>query len=348
MKQFLTSLLDLLYKTALVLTSGINTTGNQSSRVLRVPACLLAGSLILAACNGNGDEFDASGSFEADEVVVSSQLAGQLLTFTVEEGDSLARGQVVGTIDSEALALQKEQVQATIQSLSEKTSTVAPQVQLLQNQVAVQQAELEHLLRERERTERLVKADAATGKQLDDLDAQIKVVHRQIEVTRQQIDVQRTGTATQNRAILSERTPLQKQVAQMEEQLSKSSIVNTVSGVVTTTYVEEGEVTAPGKALYKIADLSVMTLRAYVTGAQLPQIRLNQPVTVYVDKGAEDYRTYPGTITWISSKAEFTPKTIQTKDERANLVYAVKIRVANDGYLKMGMYGEVKLQNDKE
>ncbi|HEY1113190.1 MAG TPA: HlyD family efflux transporter periplasmic adaptor subunit [Chitinophagaceae bacterium] len=302
--------------------------------------------LSLAACRSKEEEFDASGSFEADEVVVSSQLAGQLLHFTVDEGDSLAAGQVVGTIDAEALALQKEQVQAAIKSLSEKTSTVAPQVELLQNQVAVQREQLEYLQRERERTERLVKADAATGKQLDDITSQIEVLQKQIRVTQQQIDVQRTGTATQNRAILSERAPLQKQVAQVEEQLSKASVVNTVNGVVTTTYVEPGEVTAPGKALYKIADLSVMTLRAYVTGVQLPQIRLNQPVTVYVDKGEDDYRTYPGTISWISSKAEFTPKTIQTKEERANLVYAVKIRVPNDGYLKMGMYGEVKF--DKE
>jgi HlyD family secretion protein len=302
----------------------------------------------LLSCGPRGDEFDASGSFEADEVVVSSQLAGQLLTFSVEEGDSLAAGQVVGTIDAKALSLQKEQVQAAIQSLSEKTATVAPQVELLQNQIAVQREQLAYLQRERERTERLVAADAATGKQLDDLTSQIEVLQKQIRVTQQQIDVQRTGTSTQNRAILSERAPLQKQAAQVEEQLSKASIVNTVGGVVTTTYVEPGEVTAPGKALYKIADLSVLTLRAYVTGTQLPQIKLNQPVTVYVDKGEDDYRTYQGTITWISNKAEFTPKTIQTKEERANLVYAVKIRVPNDGYLKMGMYGEVKLDNDSK
>lgn len=299
----------------------------------------------LASCRSNGEEFDASGSFEADEVVVSSQLAGQLLTFQVEEGDSLAPGQVVGTIDAEVLNLQKEQVQAAIRSLSEKTATVAPQVALLQNQIAVQREQLAYLQRERERTERLVAADAATGKQLDDLTSQIEVLQKQIRVTQQQIDVQRSGTATQNRAILSERAPLQKQAAQVEEQLAKANIVNTVGGVVTTTYVEPGEVTAPGKALYKIADLSVMTLRAYLTGVQLPQIKLNQGVTVYVDKGADDYRTYQGTITWISNKAEFTPKTIQTKEERANLVYAVKIRVPNDGYLKMGMYGEVKFDN---
>lgn len=300
----------------------------------------------LGACNAGDDRFDATGSFEADEVVVSSQLAGQLLTFNVEEGDTLQQGQVVGTIDAKALDLQREQVQATIRSLSEKTADVTPQVQLLQNQLAVQEAQLRNLLHERERTEWLVKADAATGKQLDDLNMQIDVVQRQMRVTRQQIAVQRNATGTQNRAVLSESAPLQKRAAQLEEQLSKASIINTHAGVVTTTYAEPGEVTAQGRALYKIADLSVMTLRAYVTGAQLPDIKLGQAVKVFVDKGRNDYRTYNGAITWISGKAEFTPKTIQTKEERANLVYAIKIKVPNDGYLKMGMYGEVQLQSN--
>lgn len=297
----------------------------------------------LQSCGPGNNEFDASGSFEANEVVISSQLAGQLLTFTVQEGDSLTNGQVVGTIDAEILSLQKDQVGAAIQSLSEKTSNVQPQVKLLENQVAVQEEQLKKLLHEKERTERLVKADAATGKQLDDLNAEIEVVRKQIQVTRQQVQVQRTGTATQNRSILSERAPLEKHKAQLEEQLSKATIINTVDGIVTTKYAEPGEVTAPGKALYKIADLSDMTLRAYVTGSQLSEIKLNQQVKVFVDKGEDDYREYNGVISWISNKAEFTPKTIQTKEERANLVYAVKISVPNDGYLKMGMYGEVKL-----
>jgi HlyD family secretion protein len=303
---------------------------------------------ILAAftsCSSRENDFDASGNFEADEVVVSSQLAGELTSFNVHEGDSLTKGQIVGSIDAKNIFLQKEQVQAAIHSLSERTSDVTPQVQLLQNQVAVQQAQLKNLLHEKQRVERLVKADAATGKQLDDLNSQIEVVRRQIAVTSQQINVQRNAVQTQNRSVLSERTPLQKQVAQLDEQLSKANIINTANGIVTTTYAEPGEVTGPGKALYKIADLSIMTLRAYVTGSQLSQIKINQPVMVYVDKGDKTYRGYKGVITWISGKSEFTPKTIQTKDERANLVYAIKIRVENDGYLKMGMYGEVKFQN---
>jgi len=300
--------------------------------------------LSLAACHSKKETFDATGSFEADEVIVSSELGGKLLTFTVNEGDSLTRGAVVGTIDADNISLQKEQVEASIQSLSEKTAVVAPQIQLLKDQLKVQQSQLSNLIHERERIERLVKADAATGKQLDDMNAQIDVLRKQMGVTQQQIAVQKTNTATQNRGILSEAKPLQKRAAQLQEQLSKSNIVNPINGIVLTKYAEQGEVTSPGKALYKIADLSTLTLRAYVTGSQLSQIKLNQPVKVLVDNGANDYRSYNGTITWISDKAEFTPKTIQTKEERANLVYAIKIKVKNDGFLKIGMYGEVQLK----
>jgi HlyD family secretion protein len=254
---------------------------------------------------------------------------------------------VVGTIDSTNLTLQKAQVKATIQSLSEKTNNVQPQVELLQNQLLVQQSQLKNLLHEKDRTERLVKADAATGKQLDDINSQIDVLHRQMQVTQQQIAVQKNTTNTQNRSILSETAPLEKQAAQVQERISKSRIVNPVNGTVITKYAEKGEITSPGKALYKIADLSYLNLKAYVTGAQLSQVKLGQQVKVLVDDGAKNYRTYTGTITWISDKAEFTPKTIQTKEERANLVYAVKIKVKNDGYLKLGMYGEVQLETRK-
>ncbi len=294
-------------------------------------------------CNTKKETLDASGSFEVDEVIVSSELSEQILTFNVNEGDSLAAAQVVGTINSVNLDLQRAQVEASIQALSEKTLNAAPQVKLLEDQLAVQQSQLDNLLHEKERTERLVKADAATGKQLDDINAQIDVVRKQMNATQQQIAVQKSTTLTSNRSILSERKPLQKRAAQLEEQLSKSKVINPISGIVITKYAEQGEVTSPGKALYKIADLSEMTLRAYVTGIQLAQIRLNQQVNVLIDNGANDYKTYPGTITWISDKAEFTPKTIQTKEERANLVYAVKIKVKNDGYLKIGMFGEVNL-----
>ncbi|WP_018611933.1 HlyD family secretion protein [Segetibacter koreensis] len=304
--------------------------------------------IVFTGCHSKNGTFDASGSFEVDEVIVSSELGGQILSFSVHEGDSLTKGQVVGAINSDNLDLQKAQVEASIQALSEKTYNVTPQIKLLQDQLAVQQSQLDNLIHEKERTERLVKADAATGKQLDDINAQIDVIRKQMNATEQQINVQRTTTSTSNRSIMSERKPLQKKAAQLEEQLSKSKIINPVNGIVITKYAEQGEVTSPGKALYKIADLSVMTLRAYVTGIQLPQIKLNQAVHVLIDNGAKDYKTYNGTITWISDKAEFTPKTIQTKEERANLVYAIKIKVKNDGYLKIGMFGEVQFKNKSE
>jgi len=303
--------------------------------------------VLVQACGNKKEVYDASGSFEADEVVVSSELGGQLIQLNVEEGDTLNKGQIVGVVDSTNLTLQKEQVKATIASLSEKTNNVQPQIELLQKQLQVQQSQLTNLLHEKERTERLIKADAATGKQLDDINSQIDVLHKQMQVTRQQIDVQRNNAGTQNRSILSEAAPLQKQAAQVQQQISKTKIVNPIDGTVITKYAQQGEITAPGKALYKIADLSYLNLRAYVTGAQLSQIKLGQQVKVLIDDGAKKYRTYTGTVIWISNKAEFTPKTIQTKEERANLVYATKIKVKNDGYLKLGMYGEVQLQNNK-
>ena len=297
---------------------------------------------VLLSCNGKNGKFDASGTFEADEVIVSAELPGKILQLNVEEGHSIAKDSIVGVLDAENLSLQKEQMEASIQALGEKTSDVTPQVKLLENQLAVQRSRLSNLLHEKTRIEKLLKQDAATGKQLDDINSEIDVAEKNINVTQQQINVQRNNVATQNRSILSEGKPLQKRVAQLEDQLSKANIVNPVNGTVITKYAEAGEVTSAGKALYKIADLSTMTLRAYITGSQLSQLKLGQNVKVLVDDGADKYREMPGTITWISDKAEFTPKTIQTKDERANLVYATKIKVKNDGYLKIGMYGEVK------
>ena len=311
---------------------------------MRIHHSILFVALLSAlACQSKKETSDASGSFEADEVVVSSQLSGQLLSFHINEGDSVSKSQVVGTIDAEDVTLQKQQVEASIKALSQRTSSVQPQVALLADQLSVQQSQLDNLLHEQERTERLIKADAATGKQLDDMNAQIDVVRKQMVVTQQQIAVQQNNTGTQNRSVLSEKEPLQKRIAQLEEQLSKSEVINPIGGTVLTKYAEEGEITSPGKALYKVADLSYLNLRAYITGVQLPQVKLQQTVAVLVDNGVKGYRNYPGTITWISDKAEFTPKSIQTKEERANLVYAIKIKVKNDGYLKIGMYAEVKL-----
>lgn len=304
---------------------------------------LLGGALLLAACSNNNNVHDASGTFEADEVVVAAELPGKLLLFNVQEGQELAKDSVIGVVDATNIALQQQQVEASIKALSEKTVDVTPQVQLLQRQEAVQQSQLNNLLHEKERVENLLKADAATGKQLDDINAQVDVMRKQLAVTQQQIRVQQSNVATQNRSILSETDPLKKRAAQLQDQHQRGNIINPVTGTVITKYAEQGEITAAGKALYKIADLSHLYLRAYITGVQLPQVKLGQTVTVLIDNGDKKYKTYNGVITWIADKAEFTPKTIQTKEERANLVYAVKIKVKNDGYLKIGMYGEVKL-----
>ncbi len=311
---------------------------------MKIRRFLYAGLLIsfIAGCNLNDQSFDAQGTFEADEVIVSSEVPGKILTLNLDEGSVLAKDSIVGVIDSVPLQLQKEQIEATIGTLHEKTMDVRPEIKLLNDQIAVLKVQLENALYERARTERLIKADAATTKQLDDINTQINVLQKQIAVNEQQIKVQETTTGTQNNSVLSEYKPLKKSVAQIEDQIRRANIINPINGTVLTKYAMAGEVTSAGKALYKIADLSVITLRAYITGTQLAQIKLNQPVTVLVDSNATKYRKYTGIITMISDKAEFTPKTIQTKDERANLVYAIKIHVKNDGYLKIGMYGEVK------
>jgi HlyD family secretion protein len=275
-------------------------------------------------------------------VVVSASASGKILSLNIEEGSSVAKDSIVGVVDPTDLSLQKQQIEASIQALSEKTSNVTPQVKMLQDQLAVQQTQLNNLMHEQTRVENLLKEDAATKKQLDDITFQIESMKKQMNVTRQQINVQKTNVATQNRSILSEGKPLEKKAEQLQDQLNKTNIKNPVNGTIITKYAEAGEITSNGKPLYKIADLSNMTLRAYVTGEQLPQIKLGQQVTVMIDSGENHYRHLPGTIMWVSDKAEFTPKTIQTKDERANLVYATKIKVKNDGYLKIGMYGEVK------
>ncbi len=304
---------------------------------------LIATIFMLASCSNKDSQFDAQGTFEADETIVSSELPGKLLSFKVQEGDVLKQGDTIGKVDAENLNLQKQQVDASISSLSQKTADVAPQVKLLEDQLAVQQTQLSNLQHEKERVQRLLQRDAATGKQLDDINYQIEAAQKQLAVTRQQIEVQKNNVNTQNRSVLSESAPLQKRAAQLQDQVQRSLIINPINGTVITKYAEQGEVTASGKALYKIADLSTITLRAYITGSQLPQIKLGQQVTVYIDNGKKEYKTYTGNVTWVSDKAEFTPKTIQTKEERANLVYAIKIKMKNDGYLKIGMFGEVKL-----
>ena len=290
---------------------------------------IAAAALFLASCNRNQSEFDASGTFESEETIISSEASGTIKDFTVEEGQTLKEGDVVGYIDSTQLALRKKQLQAQISAALSRRPDISKQIAALQEQ-------LKGAEREQTRVTNLLKADAATQKQLDDVNTQIDVIKKQIEALQSSLGIT-------SGSIDKESVPLQIQIDQLNDQLNKCRIVNPVNGTVLVKYAEANEVAAPGKPLYKIADLSTVLLRAYVTGDQLSKIKLNQKVAVFVDSGKDAYKQYDGSISWISDKAEFTPKTIQTKEERANLVYAVKIRVKNDGLLKLGMYGEVKL-----
>jgi len=308
----------------------------------KLSTIFLALAVLASSCNKNKLKTDASGVFESDEVIVSAQQNGQILSFPIKEGDTIRKGATIGKIDMSNTLLQKQQVQATIQALGAKTTNPQPQIELVKKQVAVQQSQLAQQLREKARTENLLRADAATQKQLDDINAAIDQLKKQIAVNEQQITLDQSNIATQNRTIFSEKAPLEKSVAQIQDEINKGQIVNPLSGTVLTKYALQGEMTTMGKALYKIADLDTLTLRAYITGSQLTGVKLGQLVKVYTDDGSKNYKEYPGQVSWISDQSEFTPKTIQTKDERANLVYAVKIRVKNNGYLKLGMYGEVK------
>ena len=247
---------------------------------------------------------------------------------------------MIGKIDVTNYQLQRAQVEATMGSLQEKLNTASPQNDVVKRQIVVTQTQIASLLKEKTRIENLLKSDAATPKQLDDITAQIEPLQKQLAVYQQQMESSNASVGTQNRAILSERNPLQKSVAVIEEQIRKGNIVNPVKGTVLTQYAFEGEMTAMGKVLYKIADLDTLTLRAYISGTQLSKVKIGQMVKVKIDLG-NSFKEYSGKIVWVSDKAEFTPKTIQTKNERENLVYATKISVPNDGFLKIGMYGEI-------
>lgn len=299
-------------------------------------------TFLFVSCSSSNGKFDAQGVFESEEVMVAAEVPGKLLSFNINEGDSVSQLQVVAHIDSLNLILQKAQLTASKYALNQKLVDVVPQVDLLKQQIEVQNTQLNNLQYEKKRVENLLKSDAATKKQLDDILFQIESVEKQINVTKQQVKVQQSNVGTQNRSIMSELDPIQKKIDQVQDLINKSNVVNPIGGTVLTTYVRAGEMVAVGKPLYKIANLETVTLRVYVTGDQLSNIKIGQNLKVFVDKGKKEYSEHGGTISAIASKAEFTPKTIQTKDERANLVYAVKVLVKNNGFLKIGMYGEVK------
>ncbi|HNP49381.1 MAG TPA: HlyD family efflux transporter periplasmic adaptor subunit [Bacteroidia bacterium] len=284
----------------------------------------------LFSCNRNQNSFDASGSFETEETIISSEATGRLEVFNVEEGQTLKSGDIVGSIDSTQLYLKKKQLESQVKSTLSQKPNIAAQIAALQIQLSTAE-------REQKRLANLVKAEAATQKQLDDATSQVDMIKKQLEAQQSSLNIT-------TESINQQTNPLQVQIEQINDQLSKCRLVNPVNGTVLTKYAEEKEMTAVGKALYKIADVSALYLRAYISGAQLSQVKLNQSVTVSVDDGEKKFKQYSGTITWISDKAEFTPKTIQTKEERSNMVYAIKVKVKNDGALKIGMYGEVKFQ----
>lgn len=280
----------------------------------------------LAACNNDGT-FDASGSFEAVETVISAEATGTLKLFQVEEGQSLEAGQQVGYVDTVQLYLKKKQLESQMEALAAKKPNIQVQLSALNEQLKTAEVE-------KKRIENLLKADAATTKQLDDVNAQIAVIRKQIEAQKSTLEISSTGI---NKDIL----PLGIQIEQLNDQLLKSRIVNPFNGTVIAKYAEQSEMVTAGKPLYKIADLSEIILRVYISANQLPQVKLNQTVKVHTDDVKGGFVETEGVITWISDKAEFTPKTIQTKEERANLVYAMKVKVKNDGTYKIGMYGEV-------
>lgn len=304
---------------------------------------LITALAALIACNHKND-FDASGNFIADEVIVSAEQNGCLIDYTVQEGQTISEGQKVGQINVEVLKLQKQQVEATIASLKEKTLSPDDQAALIRSQYEVQKAQLEQQQRELARVQQLVAGGAATQKQLDDLTAVVDQLRKQLAVTENQLKVSLTNISSQNRNVMSQEVPLQKNAETVQAQINQGEIINPITGTVLVNYALKGEMQTFGKPLYKIANTDTLTLKAYITGDQLPQIKLGQAVTVHTDAAEGEQRTYKGEVTYIASKAEFTPKTIQTKAERANLVYAIKIKVKNDGYLKIGMYGEVLFQ----
>lgn len=288
-------------------------------------------SLSLASCGDSDNEYDASGVFEATETIVSAQGTGELLRFDIEEGMELKADSPVGCIDTIQLHLQKLQLAGNLQSAASRRYNVEQQVASIRQQIATQR-------KEQQRFANLVKDNAANQKQLDDIEAQIALLEKQLSARQETLNNTNSGA---NGDIQS----LQAQIALLNDKIQKCIISSPISGTVLTKYAERGELASPGKALFKVADMRRINLRAYVTADQLTRLKIGQAVRVFADEGRKGRKEYPGTLTWISDKAEFTPKTIQTRDERANLVYAIKIAMENDGYIKRGMYGEIKIDN---
>ncbi|MDA3953540.1 MAG: HlyD family efflux transporter periplasmic adaptor subunit [Bacteroidales bacterium] len=285
---------------------------------------LLILPIVLASCSGNENGSDAYGNFEAKEVIVSAEALGKIIEFNAEEGESLVKGQFLGFIDTLVLSIQREQLLAQKNAVASKKANVNAQIDVQVEQKSIIETE-------KNRIEQLYKDNAATKQKYDDIKGKYVVLEKQIVVMQTQIS-----------SINKEMKVVDKQVKLLNEQINKTKIINPIDGTVLEKYLEENEIAMPGKALYKIAYLDEIELRVYVSGAQLPTIKIGQKVKVYIDKDVESNQEYAGEIFWISDQAEFTPKIIQTKEDRVNMVYAVKIRVKNDDKIKIGMPGEVE------
>lgn len=284
---------------------------------------------MLSACGNGMPDYDATGTFEATEVIVSAEAAGKLWKLEVEEGTRLKAGAEVGLIDTVQLYLKKLQLEASMKSVESQRPDLAKQIAATKQQIAT-------AVREKKRVENLLEAGAANRKQWDDWDAQLKLLEKQLAAQESSLQNSTNSLTEQGNSVAI-------QVAQVEDQLNKCHISSPVEGTVLAKYAEAGELATIGKPLFKVGEVERMYLRAYITSEQLSAVKLGDRVTVYADYGNAEQKRYAGTVTWISDSAEFTPKTILTKNERANLVYAVKIAVENDGALKIGMYGGVKL-----
>jgi HlyD family secretion protein len=280
-------------------------------------------ALIMLSCSGQEDEADAFGNFEADEVIVSAESQGRILAFIPEEGSSLVRGEVSVVIDTTQLFLKKLQLESGRSSLDARIRTLIAQVR-------ASRVQLENLEREKKRVDKMAEGGAATSKQQDDMDGQIALLEAQIK-----------ATESQEASVHAERRTLEVQIRQVEDQLDRCSVRNPMNGIMLTRYKHEGEMAVPGQALYKMADLDELILRAYVSGNQLSAVKVGEMVKVSYDS-PEGLVETTGTVSWVSSRAEFTPKIIQTREERVNLVYAVKVLVTNNGSLKIGMPGEMR------
>lgn len=282
----------------------------------------------MTACENANPEYDATGVFETTEVIVSAQDNGEIMQLTIEEGSEVSPNELLGHIDTIQLSLKRQQLTATLSATESRKLDVNKQLASIRQQIA-------NLKTEQLRYEKLVKANAASQKQLDDINYNLEVLHKQLSATSEQIGSSNSSLSGQSAGIAA-------QVAQIDKQIEDCLITSPIKGIILSKYAEQGEFAIPGRALFKVGDVSDIKLRAYVSAPQLTSLQIGQKVKVYADFGETDCKEYEGTVTWISAEAEFTPKTIQTRDERSNLVYAIKIAVKNDGMIKRGMYGNVK------